>query len=646
MISKLNLSVKLREQGGRNGAKSVPLSSWLDSVFLPGYKADKIGQARGQGIKKSSENGTGMGVGTSFFKHVGQDIGTIDNEAQTYPSAYADGQTSQQKDIKGEPPIEVEVTEEPDDAQTRVNKLIAEHPDMNASTLLNTLRAEGFIIVKGEVDSLTNKKPAGTEEDRHGFDNDSGKDKDPDARFGFDKQEGDTASAAGNAPFLRGRESKKCDMKVTFGKRIRAKESSARDNGIGWTRFEVDLIEEGLGNLHDGFYYTKEALKSAVPIFEGIKLYADHPDKLEEQTRPERSVRDVLGNYENVKYSEAADGLGVLSADLVVLGDKPYEWARGLLRHAVEFSEKYPDKNFVGLSINAGGIAAEMSIEEFKNAYDIPKSALLKFKEAEEKGIEEIRIVTAFDEATSCDLVTEAGAGGKINKFKESLKGGEMKKFKTRFAEAKKALLKEQGSDVAPSDQEVIKKMMRNELSEMGYEMDDAGMDECMEMYDKAKKEMDKDDEGAMGLVKDMVKMHKMMQKPNAQECDDIEEMDKDDEMGDNKESKGGSAHAIKQAAKIATLESRLNTRDTNDYVDRKLRESKLPRSVTKQFKESAGKIMSEKDFDTKWKIFTESMDMAFKAAGETSARFLGKESSFGGGEADGGGFDFSNCKH
>jgi hypothetical protein len=66
-------------------------------------------------------------------------------------------------------------------------------------------------------------------------------------------------------------------------------------------RFRVALIQEGLGNLRDGFYYTKQALESAVPAFEGKKAYADHPSRSEESDRPERSVRDIVGHYENLK---------------------------------------------------------------------------------------------------------------------------------------------------------------------------------------------------------------------------------------------------------------------------------------------------------------------------------------------------------
>ena len=84
------------------------------------------------------------------------------------------------------------------------------------------------------------------------------------------------------------------------------------------------------------------------------------------------------------------------------------------MRHAVEYAKKFPDKEFVGLSINASGDSGEMSLDEFLKETKVPDSVLPKLMKAKEQGAQTIRPVTAISEAVSCDMVTEAGAGGKI----------------------------------------------------------------------------------------------------------------------------------------------------------------------------------------------------------------------------------------
>ena len=95
------------------------------------------------------------------------------------------------------------------------------------------------------------------------------------------------------------------------------RESDGIDGSSDGKRFRVILIQEGMGNLRDCFYYTKDCLKASAPLFEGKKCFADHPNQLEEQIHPERSTKDVLGYYENCEYAED-DGRGQIQADLVL----------------------------------------------------------------------------------------------------------------------------------------------------------------------------------------------------------------------------------------------------------------------------------------------------------------------------------------
>lgn len=197
---------------------------------------------------------------------------------------------------------------------------------------------------------------------------------------------------------------------------------ASRDDGIGPTKFKVALIAEGLGNLRDCYYYTRQCLETAVATaaFEGKKCFADHPSMSEEQDRPERSVRDILGHFENVHIEEGADGSARLIADLIIPHTAPFEWARTLVASAINFAKKYPDRELVGLSINASGDAKSVGIDEFMQSASLPEGAKPKILKAKEVGATQIRVVSEIKDAVSVDLVTEPGARGKILEFIES----------------------------------------------------------------------------------------------------------------------------------------------------------------------------------------------------------------------------------
>ncbi len=177
-------------------------------------------------------------------------------------------------------------------------------------------------------------------------------------------------------------------------------------------KFRVVLLEEGMGNSHDSFYYTKEALDSAVDLFTGLKIMADHPTMEEEEIRPERSTRDILGHYENLAVEEGDLGQHQLCGDVDVLPGADCDWARVRMVRAVENAKKFPGRDFIGLSINASGPSEKTPIQD---VIDIaPDGAKQKLVDAQAEGVEIVRVVNQINKAVSCDLVTEAGAGGKI----------------------------------------------------------------------------------------------------------------------------------------------------------------------------------------------------------------------------------------
>lgn len=194
---------------------------------------------------------------------------------------------------------------------------------------------------------------------------------------------------------------------------IRATHRLMESDGITPSGYRVELIEEGLGNLADAFYYTGECIQGCAAVFEGKKCYANHPSSAEEVTRPERDVRDVIGHFQNVNAQLKA-GRNVLMGDLIIMAGSTFDWVRQQLDHAIDYATQFPGQQFIGLSINAAGEAMPQPASEFIKQSSIPAACIPKLEDAIAQGIQTLRIVNKITEAISCDLVTSAGAGGKV----------------------------------------------------------------------------------------------------------------------------------------------------------------------------------------------------------------------------------------
>ncbi|GAH56668.1 unnamed protein product, partial [marine sediment metagenome] len=64
-------------------------------------------------------------------------------------------------------------------------------------------------------------------------------------------------------------------------------------------RATVTVIKAGF-NYDKSRYYPKEMLQRDYGIFEGLKMYADHPTETEEKERPERSIREWVATLKDV----------------------------------------------------------------------------------------------------------------------------------------------------------------------------------------------------------------------------------------------------------------------------------------------------------------------------------------------------------
>lgn len=359
-------------------------------------------------------------------------------------------------------------------------------------------------------------------------------------------------------------------------------------SGSVGSKFEAILIQEGLGSLATAFYYSKDCLKNSYQVFEGKKIYADHPTSIEEQTRPERSVRDILGYFENVRYQEN-DGRGAIVADLVLVDSDHTGWAKSLVMEALEYAKKYPNRNFVGLSINADG---EFEVADLDEILEKEKNQKIKEKllKAKENGIENVKVVTRFVDAVSCDLVTEPGADGKILNLKEGDK--KMKQDEMKHEDEQQ-------------DIELIKKLLKEYLGEESEECD---IEAALEVYQaiktdhKEKKEAIKHAAEAIKAAKKIAQKQKENKEneeseeseeaKHAKQSEESEESEENEEAGKHKEST--IVRLQKEVAelkgKLAKLQEAKERMELEKLIDNKLAKV-VEDKLKKEIKESALKI-------------------------------------------------------
>lgn len=449
----------------------------------------------------------------------------------------------------------------------------------------------------------------------------------------------DHSASQKNCTKRQKKETRRESAKVKFTGRI--KESGVTTKGDG-QRFRVTLLQEGLGNLADCFYYTAQAIESCPPIFDGKKLFVDHPSSIEEEIHPERSVKDVAGYFENCAVEIDDSGRSNLVGDLVVMPGVSFDQYRALMLEALKYEKKHAGQNLVGLSINANGDFENVQLDTFLESENIPETCKPKLIEAAAAGITMIRPVREMKSAFSCDLVTEPGAGGSINSLLEGAK--HMSKEKDKEAKQKQEEAggdagapsdKGGGHDDAAQDQQMIAQMLKKYL---GHGDDSEPSEEESALMKQAygeSKAMGMDHEEAMKCAGYNLKMAKHLQgkKPADGGMGDEPKQESGAEApGDSgsvppkdqktKESNRAPHVDVKLAAEVAALRAKLEKRDLEDFIEASLRESKLPMAATKKLRECFKGVKNQKEVSEKLSVFKEAYRL--------------------GGEADGGGFVLS----
>lgn len=146
------------------------------------------------------------------------------------------------------------------------------------------------------------------------------------------------------------------------------------------------IIQPGFNATKDR-YYPKEVLQRDYKIFEGTKMYADHPTPTEERELPERSIRAWVATLTNVRCDE--NGIITGEADVIE------RW----LMEKLDLLKQKNQLDKMGISINAVGSATKAKVD----------------------GVE-TTVIERLITARSVDFVTEPGAGGVVTFYEADRK--------------------------------------------------------------------------------------------------------------------------------------------------------------------------------------------------------------------------------
>ena len=233
---------------------------------------------------------------------------------------------------------------------------------------------------------------------------------------------------------------KKQRAKLSFNTSIlEAKEVDAA-KGI----YEVTIIKEGFTEDKKR-YYPGSTLKAATSLFEGAKAYADHPTKTELKDRPERSIKDLIGDYRNVRCIDEGSGAKI-KGELHILESKG--WVKDVMNRAVA------NPSFCGTSIHADGWVNPKA----KDGSDL---------------------VEAIEVVASADIVTEANAGGRVERLIAS-KGRENNDRHEEYAEGGEEELK-----INELTLEVLQKENPNLFESIKKDFEKQAEDKTKELIDK-----------------------------------------------------------------------------------------------------------------------------------------------------------------
>jgi len=189
----------------------------------------------------------------------------------------------------------------------------------------------------------------------------------------------------------------------------------------------ITPIRPGPGNKRDKFFYPTETLREATAsgIFNGLKMFRNHPRKSDEKDLPERDVKDWFATTREARWDDTRQ---MPRLPVVVHDEADYRrW------------KEAPEQ--IAFSIRGGGYARDGKVNG-----------------------EDFRIVESLAKVRSVDWVTEAGAGGAIfaesaaEEFDMDIKAlsTEQLREELRLREAAEAAVAEPPTEAAPAEVEPV----------------------------------------------------------------------------------------------------------------------------------------------------------------------------------------------
>lgn len=200
----------------------------------------------------------------------------------------------------------------------------------------------------------------------------------------------------------------------------------------------VVLIKEGWSK--NKRFYPAQVLEQAVPLFEGAKCYLDHSDI---KGIPNRSVRELTGFYENVKFAGKQ-----VEADLQFLETEAGKVGLDIAKETVKHN-----KLLAGLSIR--GIGTMRKVEEGHEVENLSK-------------------------IISVDMVSDPAAGGEFLRLYESVM-----EVKDDMKDLTLEKLKEERPDLVQSISEEVESRVYGKKGEL-----DKQLKEIKEQNDKLAKDI------------------------------------------------------------------------------------------------------------------------------------------------------------
>ena len=176
--------------------------------------------------------------------------------------------------------------------------------------------------------------------------------------------------------------------------------------GVNKGKIICRVTTDGLTFMQNRFY-TKEALQQGYPMYEGARMFLNHPTMDEEMERPERAIEDMIATLRGVVLNTIEGGKVAIEGEVIVHGSPKYsadtcrEWLKNLKTAGVEdvISQNILYLGYWGEAPTADG------------------------------GVVETNIVEKIIKVNSVDFVTHANAGGLLVAAEalknKTVKGGE-----------------------------------------------------------------------------------------------------------------------------------------------------------------------------------------------------------------------------